>query len=90
VLLGRGATAVLLFKRAVELRPDYWPAYADLSDYYRQANEIALARETLQEGLSRSPDASGLKRRLAELDGAAKKGRTSSAAAPEQRSSQQR
>jgi tetratricopeptide (TPR) repeat protein len=65
---GRGALAVEPLERAMELRPDYWPPYAHLSDYYKDAGDPKLARQVLERGLSNSPDAKGLQRRLAELD----------------------
>ena len=52
---------------AIALKRDYWPAYAHLSDYYREKGDVAKARETLQTGLSHAPGAKGLERRLAEL-----------------------
>lgn len=67
VLLGRGPVAVLMFERAAELKPDYWPPYAQLADYYKGIGEITKAQGVLQKGLSFSPEASALKRRLAEL-----------------------
>lgn len=68
--LGRGARAVAEFERAIELKPDYWPAYAQLADYYRDAGEVERAREVLNAGLARSPDTLALTRRLKELDDA--------------------
>lgn len=68
-LLGRGKTALALaeFERAIELKPDYWPPYAHISDHYRALGELARARQILEEGLTRSPGARGLQRRLNEL-----------------------
>jgi hypothetical protein len=68
VRLGRGPTAVLQFERAIALKPDYWPPFAQLSDYYRELGDARKAREALVRGLSSAPDAPALKRRLAELD----------------------
>jgi len=68
--LGRGARAVTEFERAIELRPDYWPAYAQLADYYRDSDEPDRARAVLNAGLARSPDTPALTRRLKELDDA--------------------
>lgn len=74
--LGRGPTAVLMFERAAQLKPDYWPPYGQMSDYYKEQGDLKKAREALERGLSFSPDAPGLKRRLEELGstGAGKKG----------------
>lgn len=66
--LGRGARAVAEFERAIELKPDYWPAFAQISDYYKSIGDLTKAREALESGLSRSPQAKGLERRLRELD----------------------
>lgn len=55
-------------ERAAELKPDYWPPYAYLSDYYKNSGELEKARETLERGLGAIPEARALKSRLAELD----------------------
>jgi tetratricopeptide (TPR) repeat protein len=73
--LGKGPLAVLQFERAAELKPDYWPPYAQLSDYYKEAADFGKAREVLEKGLSFAPDASALKRRLMELGAAGNKAR---------------
>jgi tetratricopeptide (TPR) repeat protein len=69
-LLARGKTALALaeFERAIELKPDYWPPYAHISDHYRSAGDLVKAREVLEAGLTRSRGAKGLQRRLEELD----------------------
>ena len=66
--LGRDAKGVVELRQAIELKPDYWPPYGALSDYYKKNGEIAKARETLAEGLSRTSNAAALKKRLDELD----------------------
>lgn len=68
VRLGRGPLAVYEFERAMTLKPDYWPPYAQLGDYYRNAGELDKAREVLTQGLAAASDAPALRRRLAELD----------------------
>jgi tetratricopeptide (TPR) repeat protein len=68
VRLGRGSFAVFEFERAIQLNPNFWPPYAQLADYYKEAGEKEKAREVLSKGLSQTPDAKGLQRRLAELD----------------------
>jgi tetratricopeptide (TPR) repeat protein len=70
VHLGRGPLAVLEFERAIELKTDYWPPYAHLSDYYKASGELRKARETLDAGLAKVPDAKALLRRKSELDAA--------------------
>lgn len=66
--LGMTDAAISLLKRASELKPDYWPPYARLGDYYKQIGDIDAARAALEKGLSLVPDAAALKRRLADLN----------------------
>ena len=73
IRLGRGVEGVTELERAIEIKPDYWPPYADLSDYYERAGDVAKARELLKKGLSLAPDAKALTRRLVELDSAKEK-----------------
>ncbi len=68
IRLGRGASGMLQLLRAIELKPEYWPPYAVMSDYYKNAGDFKNAREVLEKGLSASPDAKALKERLANLD----------------------
>lgn len=65
--LGKEPLALIEYNRAIEAKPDYWTAYGDLSDLYKQQGNITEARKVLERGLSFSPDAPGLKRRMAEL-----------------------
>jgi tetratricopeptide (TPR) repeat protein len=53
--------------RAIETKPDYWPAYAVLSDYYKASGELDKAREWLDKGLGASPSAKALEARRVEL-----------------------
>jgi tetratricopeptide (TPR) repeat protein len=68
IRLGKGEVGVMELERAIELKPDYWPPYAALSDYYKDSGDVAKAREILQKAASFVPEAKGLKRRLVELD----------------------
>ena len=74
VLLGKGPLGALQFERAIEVKNDYWPAYAQLSDYHKAAGDIKKARQVLETGLARVPDAKGLQRRLSELDAGTSRG----------------
>jgi tetratricopeptide (TPR) repeat protein len=67
IRLGQATRALAELERAIRLKPDYWPPYAELSDYYKDAGDLPRAHEYLERGLSHSPDAEGLKRRLTEL-----------------------
>lgn len=67
--LDRAAQAIAEFERAIESKPDYWPPYARLSDYYRSIGDLTAAKHVLERGLARSPNAQALLRRLKELDG---------------------
>ncbi|HMF52151.1 MAG TPA: hypothetical protein VK603_26065 [Candidatus Saccharimonadales bacterium] len=68
IRLGQHGSGILQLLRAIELKPDYWPPYAALSDHYKKTGDLKNAREVLQKGLSASPDATVLKERLANLD----------------------
>lgn len=68
IRLDRGPDGIVELQRAVELKPDYWPPYAALSDYYKNIDDFAKAREWLEAGLSVSPNTKALMRRLAELN----------------------
>jgi len=58
----------LQLQRAIELKPDYWPPYAVMSDSYKKKGDLKNARDVLEKGLLASPDAKALKERLANLD----------------------
>jgi len=75
------AMPVLL--RAMEVKPDYWPPYAILSDYFRDMGDVPRAREWLDKGLAVAPESKALRSRQAELANA--KGRAASA--PDQKTS---
>ena len=66
--LSRAPLAIMEFEHAITLNPDYWPPYAAMSDYYKETGNVKLAREVLDRGLSSSPGALALTRRLAELN----------------------
>lgn len=69
---GRAPLAMTQFERAIELKPDYWPPYAQMSDYYSHNGDAERARSILKQGLAQSPEAKALQRRLRELDDADK------------------
>jgi tetratricopeptide (TPR) repeat protein len=73
IRLGKGYLSTVEFNRAIELRPEYWQAYAGLSDFYKSTGDFKRAREYLEKGLLSSPDADGLKRRMTEIDAAKRK-----------------
>ncbi|MGE5522220.1 MAG: tetratricopeptide repeat protein [Rhodospirillaceae bacterium] len=64
IRLGQGSFAVPELRRAMELKPDYWPPYAALSDYYKSAGQADQAREILEKGLAVMPGEKALKARL--------------------------
>ena len=65
----RDTSAELVLGRAIELKRDYWPAYAALSDYYKDMGQLAKSRQALEQGLSLVPDAKPLSTRLSQLRG---------------------
>lgn len=71
--LRRGAQGIGELLRAIALKPDYWPPYAYISDYYKEVGDVVSAREWLEKGLSAAPNTKALMRRLAELDAAQNK-----------------
>ena len=68
VLAGRGSLGVIELERAIALKPDYWPPYLNLSDFYRDMGDLPKARSILQEAIAKAPEVKTLKDRLAELD----------------------
>lgn len=70
IRLGKAPIGLLDLERAAEVKPDYWPAFAQLGDYYRSTGDRAKAREWLERGLRGAPGATALTRRLAELEAA--------------------
>jgi len=70
VRLDRGPDGMFEFQRAIKIKAGYGPAYAAMSDYYKETGQLAKARESLEKGLSVAPNSTALARRLAELDAA--------------------
>ena len=68
IRLGQNPQGIAELRRAIDIKPDYWPPYAYLSDHYKKAGDIATAREWLEKGLSAAPDTKALQQRVAELD----------------------
>lgn len=65
--LRRIPEALSTLQRAVESKPDYWPAYAVLSDHYKGLGEVDKAREWLEKGIAASPNSRALELRKREL-----------------------
>ena len=61
--LDQDGAGVAEFEKAIEIKPDYWPPYAHLSDYYKEKKNPAKAREVLEQGLKANPDSEPLLRR---------------------------
>ncbi|HKW36438.1 MAG TPA: hypothetical protein VJO54_01360 [Burkholderiales bacterium] len=74
ISLDRGPEGVGALQRAIDIKPDYWPAYAAMSDYFKGLGALAKARSWLEKGLAESPDTKPLLRRLAVLDAEQGKG----------------
>jgi tetratricopeptide (TPR) repeat protein len=72
---GKGPLGAVELQRAIELKPDYWPPYLALSDYFRDIGNLRQAKQMAQQGLEKAPDATILKRRIESLEAAGKKGR---------------
>jgi tetratricopeptide (TPR) repeat protein len=65
--LGRGPEGVGELLKAVHVKPDYWPPYALMSDYYKQLGNLPEARKILEQGLEANPGAEPLRKRLNRL-----------------------
>lgn len=73
IRLDKGPQGIAELQRAIALKPDYWPPYAYISDYFKEIGDVASAREWLEKGLSASPKTKALTQRLAELNTPQKK-----------------
>ncbi|MCC6531362.1 MAG: hypothetical protein IT531_02340 [Burkholderiales bacterium] len=65
--LKRFAEADETLRRAISLKPDYWPAYARLAEGFVMRERVDTAREVLTEGVAKSKDPRMLQRMLDEL-----------------------
>ena len=65
--LRRNPEGIATLVRAIEVKSDYWPPYAALSDHYKEMGNIDEARNWLKKGLAASGGAKALERRLKEL-----------------------
>jgi len=61
--------AIMNYSKALELRPDYLPAYLALSDAYLGLGKKGEALHAAEQGLKYLPDSKGLLRRFKELGG---------------------
>ena len=65
---GKMAGAIALFNQAIAVKPDYTPAYASLSDYYKRLDNLEEARKVLEEGLKHKPKSKLLKKKMRKLE----------------------
>ena len=65
--LHRDGEAVMALEKAIELKPDYFPAIVRLSDYYVQIGNKDQAIKTLETGIENSEHADTLIKKLAAL-----------------------
>jgi tetratricopeptide (TPR) repeat protein len=68
IQMDKGPQGVSELRGAIDLKPDYWPPYAWISDYFKEVGDLPKAREWLEKGLSAAPNTRPLMRRMAELD----------------------
>lgn len=68
-LFGRNAEAAAEFNNALRYKPDSPDVYQALADYYHEAGNKQKAMEWVTEGLQRTPNSKGLKRRYTEFGG---------------------
>jgi Tfp pilus assembly protein PilF len=62
------AEAEQVLRKAIELKPDYWPAYVHLAESFIDRKKPDAAKDVLRQGLSRSDEKRVLQRMLDELD----------------------
>ncbi len=67
LLIDKPREAESHYREALQLKPDYAPAYAGLSDLYETQGHIDKAVAVLQAGLKVKPTSSALKKKLARL-----------------------
>ena len=65
--LERDPEAIATLVKAIEVKSDYWPPYAALSDHYKAMGKLDEARSWAKRGLAASGGAKALERRLREL-----------------------
>lgn len=70
-LQGRDKEAAGYFRKAIEAKADYAPAYLRLSELHMSAGDRKGALEIVEQGLARSPDDKGLSARYQDLTGKA-------------------
>ena len=67
VLQKKVVDAVDSFMKAISLKPDYWPPYAELSDLYKANGDRTKAQAILEEGLKNIPGSKTLEARMKAL-----------------------
>jgi tetratricopeptide (TPR) repeat protein len=67
-LLGEDAAAAKEFTEAIQLKPDYTPAYAALVDFYLDLQDLQRAEEILAQGLVHAPQSRILLQKKAEME----------------------
>lgn len=69
LLLKDDAAAIVEWKKAISLKPDYARPYFYLSDYYEEQKKKDLALQALEEGLTHNPASKSLLNRYKRLGG---------------------
>jgi tetratricopeptide (TPR) repeat protein len=68
IRLDRAGSGLVELQQAVHIKANYAPAYAAIVEYYKDAGQLARAREWLDKGLAAAPTAPALMRQRAELN----------------------
>jgi len=71
--LDRAPEAVGALYKALQLKPDYWPASLRLSDHYKRQGDMKNARTILEKALEKTPKSKVIAKRIEELDAAKNK-----------------
>lgn len=65
--IGREAEAFTALSKALQVKPDYWPASLRLSDYYKKHGDVENAKKVLASALQKNPNVKIIQKRLGEL-----------------------
>jgi len=79
LIVGNTSRAVEDLQKAIATKPDYWPPYLLLADFYQRAGDVPKARQLIDQGLASAPDAQPLRKKRDDLS---KGGKPASGAPP--------
>lgn len=66
--INQTSAGVDALQQAIRRKPDYWPPYVVMADYFKKVGDTKDARQWIQKGLQAAPNTPALLRRQRELD----------------------